>query len=115
MSAQLQQAVNAVPNGSGPAQPFDAANLPGHVGQAIWRGNDIGQSDHGVVATGFTALDAELPGGGWPCNDLTELLQLSCELYFRGQLALIVHHNKSRSGWPSLAEVAPQTFNRLCS
>ena len=75
MSAQLQQAVNAVPNGSGPAQPFDAANLPGHVGQAIWRGNDIGQSDHRVVATGFTALDAELPGGGWPCNALTELLQ----------------------------------------
>lgn len=29
---------------------------------------------HGVVPTGFEALDAQLPGGGWPCGVLTELL-----------------------------------------
>lgn len=28
----------------------------------------------GVVASGFAALDRELPGGGWPCGALTELL-----------------------------------------
>lgn len=27
------------------------------------------------MATGFDALDAQLPGGGWPCGGLTELLQ----------------------------------------
>jgi len=26
------------------------------------------------IASGFAALDAELPGGGWPCGALTELL-----------------------------------------
>jgi multiple antibiotic resistance protein len=29
---------------------------------------------HAVVPTGFAALDAQLPGGGWPCGVLTELL-----------------------------------------
>lgn len=29
---------------------------------------------HGVVSTGFEALDAQLPGGGWPCGVLAELL-----------------------------------------
>ena len=29
---------------------------------------------HGVVPTGFEALDAQLPGGGWPCGVLSELL-----------------------------------------
>jgi len=28
-----------------------------------------------VLATGFAALDAELPGAGWPCQSLTEILQ----------------------------------------
>ena len=26
------------------------------------------------LASGFAALDRELPGGGWPCGALTELL-----------------------------------------
>ena len=29
---------------------------------------------HAVVPTGFDALDDQLPGGGWPCGVLTELL-----------------------------------------
>lgn len=28
-----------------------------------------------VASSGFAALDAELPGGGWPCRSLTEVLQ----------------------------------------
>jgi protein ImuA len=28
-----------------------------------------------VVATGHAALDAQLPGGGWPVGAMTELLQ----------------------------------------
>ena len=34
----------------------------------------MGQAGQSVVASGFPALDAQLPGGGWPCNALTELL-----------------------------------------
>jgi protein ImuA len=45
------------------------------VAQAVWRGTEIGHAEQAVVPTGFAALDAQLPGGGWPCQSLTELLQ----------------------------------------
>ena len=41
---------------------------------AIWRGNQLSRVASASVPTGFTALDAELPGGGWPRGQLTELL-----------------------------------------
>lgn len=49
--------------------------LPRSVAAAIWRGNELGSPVSSVVRSGFAALDAELPGGGWPCHSLTELLQ----------------------------------------
>lgn len=39
---------------------------------AIWRGNGLSAALPGV-ATDFAALDAVLPGGGWPVNALTEI------------------------------------------
>jgi protein ImuA len=45
------------------------------VSNAVWRGTDIGHAEQTVVPTGFAALDAQLPGGGWPCQSITELLQ----------------------------------------
>jgi len=76
MSATLQWIVNAAPPpGEAFSHPFEIGQLPGTISQAIWRGTDIGQAGQAVVATGFDALDAQLPGGGWPCNTLTELLQ----------------------------------------
>jgi hypothetical protein len=41
---------------------------------AIWRGDDLAQVSMPSVASGFEALDRELPGGGWPAGALTELL-----------------------------------------
>jgi hypothetical protein len=41
---------------------------------AIWRGNQLGSVGTPSVPTGFAALDAELPGGGWPTAALTEIL-----------------------------------------
>lgn len=40
----------------------------------LWRADQL--AGHGIrtVASGHTALDAELPGGGWPQHALTELL-----------------------------------------
>jgi protein ImuA len=76
MSATLQRIVNATPlSGEASPQPLDVGQFPGHVAQALWRGTDIGQAGEAVVSSGFTKLDAQLPGGGWPCNALTELLQ----------------------------------------
>ena len=41
---------------------------------AIWRGNQLSRVASASVPTGFAALDAELPGGGWPTAALTEIL-----------------------------------------
>ncbi len=40
----------------------------------IWRGSQRAQTAEAVLPTGFAALDAVLPGGGWPRGALTELL-----------------------------------------
>lgn len=39
----------------------------------LWRGSDLARERPGI-ATGFVALDRELPGGGWPAGALTEVL-----------------------------------------
>lgn len=41
--------------------------------QPVWRGATLGQCAPGVPA-GFDALDAVLPGYGWPVGELTEVL-----------------------------------------
>ena len=39
----------------------------------VWRGGSLGQAI-AALPTGFAALDAELPGAGWPRQALTEIL-----------------------------------------
>lgn len=41
---------------------------------ALWRAHQLSAPPGAVTASGFVALDAELPGGGWPHRVLTELL-----------------------------------------
>lgn len=48
--------------------------LPPEIEQAIWRGTDLGAQAGAVVSSGFAELDAELPGGGWPCQSISEIL-----------------------------------------
>jgi hypothetical protein len=47
-------------------------SLPVHP--ALWRGSDLAHAAGPCIASGFHALDAVLPGGGWPLGALTELL-----------------------------------------
>jgi len=47
----------------------------------VWRADELGLADARVVATGHAALDAQLPGGGWPVGAMTELLQSSPETH----------------------------------
>ncbi|MBS0340662.1 MAG: translesion DNA synthesis-associated protein ImuA [Proteobacteria bacterium] len=48
--------------------------LPNRVAEAIWRGDELGRRATLVCGTGWAELDAELPGGGWPQQSLTEVL-----------------------------------------
>ena len=44
--------------------------LPG-----VWQADQMGACVQAVQPTGYGALDAQLPGGGWPLGALTEVLQ----------------------------------------
>ena len=57
-----------------PASAAGLAELPRAVAAALWRGDQLGRSAVDTVSSGFDALDAVLPGGGWPCQGLTEVL-----------------------------------------
>ena len=54
------------------SQPL--ASLPPHLARQVWRGGQLGRAACKSVPSGQAALDAELPGGGWPTGGLTELL-----------------------------------------
>ncbi|MBS0316604.1 MAG: translesion DNA synthesis-associated protein ImuA [Proteobacteria bacterium] len=41
----------------------------------VWRAAELGRADSAVLPTGHAALDAQLPGGGWPLGAMVELLQ----------------------------------------
>lgn len=41
----------------------------------VWQADQWGASRERVQGTGHAALDAQLPGGGWPLGALTEVLQ----------------------------------------
>ncbi len=41
---------------------------------SLWLGHQLGRQPDQAVSSGFPALDAELPGGGWPRRVLSELL-----------------------------------------
>lgn len=53
------------------ASPAILQELPQHV----WRGRELAQAQERTLATGHPALDAHLPGGGWPLGSLVEVLQ----------------------------------------
>jgi len=57
-----------MPSPSSSQQPLE------HLHPALWRAHQLGRGRVEVHASGFAALDAELPGGGWPQRALTELL-----------------------------------------
>lgn len=60
------------PAGPGVAAAAGADLLALHPG--LWRAHQLGGGRQGCTASGHAALDAELPGGGWPHGSLTELL-----------------------------------------
>lgn len=47
---------------------------PESLHPSLWLGHQLARHADTAVATGFQALDAQLPGAGWPRRALTELL-----------------------------------------
>jgi protein ImuA len=65
-----------------PTPPEPAAAMPRRLPirrpeslhPTLWLGHQLAHHADAAVATGFAALDAQLPGAGWPRRALTELL-----------------------------------------
>ena len=56
------------------SQALLPAPAPEQLHPALWRASQLGRASGRVLPSGFAALDAVLPGGGWPAGVLTELL-----------------------------------------
>jgi protein ImuA len=57
------------------ADPAEQAAIqPGLIHPALWHAHQLGRTQGAVWPSQFAALDAQLPGGGWPSGVLTELL-----------------------------------------
>lgn len=48
---------------------------PDFANTQVWRAGELGSASMQTVASGYPALDAVLPGGGWPQGALIEVLQ----------------------------------------
>src|SRR5262245_13462725 len=70
----------------------------------VWRGRELAQAQELTVPTGHAALDAHLPGRGWPLGNLVEVLQSEAQQHVwqllgpglaaatsRGDPAVLVH------------------------
>jgi hypothetical protein len=68
---------------------------------AIWRGRSAAVQPH-ALATGFAALDARLPAGGWPRSGLIEILVAR---FGSGELRLVL---------PALAALTCAAAARWC-
>lgn len=55
---------------------------------ALWLGHQLAQHADQALPSGFYALDAQLPGGGWPRRVLTELLMAHPGV---GEIRLLSH------------------------
>jgi protein ImuA len=51
-----------------------AVPAPESLHPTLWLGHQLARHADAAVPSGFPALDAQLPGGGWPRRALTELL-----------------------------------------
>jgi protein ImuA len=69
----------ALPSTAEPALALQAPSpsnspLPPAIEAAVWHASELGASRLVTFPTGWAALDEQLPGGGWPCQAITEIL-----------------------------------------
>ncbi len=47
----------------------------------VWRGTELARATQATLPSGHAVLDAQLPGGGWPLGQLSEILQAQSGLH----------------------------------
>ncbi|KQW51654.1 hypothetical protein ASD88_03240 [Pelomonas sp. Root662] len=75
LSAILSPTVSPLSGGRLPPKP-PLGKLPfeAQLQGRLWRGSSLSTAADPTLSSGFAALDAELPGGGWPTRSAVELL-----------------------------------------
>lgn len=74
MQSALDRSELVAASPAAPALQAPALALPPAIEAAVWRGDELGRTACKVRSTGWPELDAELPGGGWPQQSITEVL-----------------------------------------
>lgn len=87
---------------------FDAyaAAQPGGLSQ-VWHAESLAQTAGSTASSGFPALDAELPGGGWPVGAMSEILHAGPETFAWPLLLPVLSRAVSASGRPVALVGAP--------
>ena len=62
------------PAEAAPQRRLRPGSPSGEMPAGVWKGSELGSQVTDTISTGWLALDAQLPGGGWPCRSLTEVL-----------------------------------------
>ena len=79
--------------------------------QGVWRGDELGVADAQVLSSGHAALDAQLPGGGWPVGAMTEVLQSAPEAHvWQLLLPVLARAVESRGGPVALIGAPHEPF-----
>lgn len=68
----------------------------------VWRGRELAQAQEKTLATGHEALDAQLPGSGWPLGNLIELLQHEAQQHVWQLTGPAVGEAMHRTGHPAV-------------
>ena len=66
---------------------------------AIWRGGEPARVALPSIATGFSTLDRELPGGGWPRGSIAEVLNERAGIGELSLFAPALANLSTESGW----------------
>lgn len=73
----------------------------------VWRGRELAQAQERTVSTGHAALDAQLPGGGWPLGNLVEVLQQEQQQHVWQLVGPALGAVMQRHGEPAVLVSAP--------
>lgn len=74
VTVRLEEDEPITPSQPRPRPQVAPRQLPPAIEAAVWRADELGRQEATTVPSGWNALDAELPGGGWPTQAVSEVL-----------------------------------------
>ena len=73
----------------------------------VWRGRELAQAQEKTLSSGHAALDAQLPGAGWPVGNLIEVLQREAQQHVWQLTGPAVGEAMRRTGHPAVLVQPP--------